>query len=298
MTLGGAFLSQGGERPHLLGVKQNSGPAAESGGNAQSSAQSSGALTFSGQWQMNTNAANGTTNGIMEISQNGTEFVGRGKDQLGNGSSALCSYKGTLTKSGEIAMLKSYAIKDPHTGQTVLSPPINFVGRYNIAPGQPLSASGQWAAKRSVGHFTHRTMKEYGGTWFASRSPRMPYLVFKICRRPSPPPTFIAMGRPDAIPEIYGYGWSCSSFSHLCHRCLLFSVRPCWKTQHFGKEKYIPSQYKSQHGKMVSQFSKKLLAGGMPLGQRLEWRIWKFWEWGRKGLSLPPDVRKKIRTSW
>ena len=105
MTIGGALLSQGGERPHLLGAKQNPSAPIEAG----SSAQSGGALTFSGQWQINTNADNGTTIGIMEISQNGTDFVGRGKDQLGNGSSALCSYKGTLDKvrrSSDVEILR------------------------------------------------------------------------------------------------------------------------------------------------------------------------------------------------
>ena len=138
-------------------------------------------------------------------------------------------------------------------------------------------------------------MKEYGGTWFAKQISMNPLIGGgQDIPTPKPPANihwpwedltqsqkFMAMAGVAVAFVTFVIGASYSLFG------------PAGKLNIWEKEKYIPSQYKSQHGKMVSQFSKKLLAGGMPLGQRLEWRIWKFWEWGRKELSLPPDVRQK-----
>ena len=55
------------------------------------------------------------------------------------------------------------------------------------------------------------------------------------------------------------------------------------------KTRYITSQVKPYHRKLVRQFGKPLKPGGMPLGQRFEWRPWKLWE--TRNLSLPPEVR-------
>jgi hypothetical protein len=56
-----------------------------------------------------------------------------------------------------------------------------------------------------------------------------------------------------------------------------------------AKKEYIPSQFKSQHHKMVFEFGKSLKPGGLPLGWRADWNIFGFWLPRR--LNLPPETR-------
>ena len=55
------------------------------------------------------------------------------------------------------------------------------------------------------------------------------------------------------------------------------------------KQKYIPSTFKAQHKRMVSELSKPLKAGGLPLGARCEWKPW--FPWRAKTLSITPSIR-------
>jgi Type IV secretion-system coupling protein DNA-binding domain len=57
----------------------------------------------------------------------------------------------------------------------------------------------------------------------------------------------------------------------------------------WAKKAYIPAQYKSQHAKMVHDFGKDLRPGGLPLGNRADWNLFRFW-WPKK-LAMPPEIR-------
>ncbi|HEY9713745.1 MAG TPA: hypothetical protein V6C72_09760, partial [Chroococcales cyanobacterium] len=65
---------------------------------------------------------------------------------------------------------------------------------------------------------------------------------------------------------------------------------PNGKINVWSKQKYIPSQYRAQHNKMIKDLSKPAKAGSLPLGQRCEWKPWTFW--ATKDLAIPPEIRR------
>jgi Cdc6-like AAA superfamily ATPase len=56
------------------------------------------------------------------------------------------------------------------------------------------------------------------------------------------------------------------------------------------KQKYIPSQFKKQHNQELKQLNQSLKPGGLPLGIRREWKIWK--PLTAKELTLTPKIRE------
>lgn len=56
------------------------------------------------------------------------------------------------------------------------------------------------------------------------------------------------------------------------------------------KKKYIPSQFKKQHNQEVKLLHQPLQPGGMPLGIRCEWKLWK--PFAAKELTLTSKIRK------
>ncbi len=63
------------------------------------------------------------------------------------------------------------------------------------------------------------------------------------------------------------------------------------KLSRLAKQEYIPSQYKALHNKMMSEWSKPMKAGSIPLGTRTEWRFWK--PWVPRVMAIPPESREK-----
>lgn len=59
----------------------------------------------------------------------------------------------------------------------------------------------------------------------------------------------------------------------------------------WAKKEYIPSQFKSQHFKMVKEMGKPITTGGLPLGTREEWGLHQFWL--PRQLSMPVELRDK-----
>ncbi|MBX9951150.1 MAG: type IV secretion system DNA-binding domain-containing protein [Candidatus Obscuribacterales bacterium] len=71
---------------------------------------------------------------------------------------------------------------------------------------------------------------------------------------------------------------------------MLWIFNPHGKLNRMAKNEYIPSQYKSQHNKMMREWSKPLKCGSLPLGTRTEWRIWKAWV--PRTLAISPESRE------
>ena len=57
----------------------------------------------------------------------------------------------------------------------------------------------------------------------------------------------------------------------------------------WAKKEYIPSQFKSQHFKMVHEFGKPLKPGGIPLGVRVDWSVMQFFR--PRQLAITPESR-------
>ncbi|MBX9724725.1 MAG: type IV secretion system DNA-binding domain-containing protein, partial [Candidatus Obscuribacterales bacterium] len=59
----------------------------------------------------------------------------------------------------------------------------------------------------------------------------------------------------------------------------------------WAKKEYIPSQFKTQHFKMVKEMGKPVSTGGIPLGKREEWGLHQFWL--PRYLCMPATLREK-----
>jgi len=57
----------------------------------------------------------------------------------------------------------------------------------------------------------------------------------------------------------------------------------------WSKKEYIPSQFKSQHYKMVKELGNPVKVGGLPFGWRADWHLMQCW-WPRQ-LALTPELR-------
>ncbi len=254
---------------------------------------------LTGQWQIQTSSNGDTTSGTMQVQQVSSEIKGQGQDVFANGRAANFAFAGKVTNEGEVAFSKAYVIKDPQTGKWQEDHPIAFVGRLDIKNGQPLEAGGTWLVRRPVGHFLHRETKEYRGQWYARQisatassgeagmpSPMQPgsnagFMNFNNWRQDQ---KFLAIAVLTIAGAVVVIGFSFTLFG------------PAGKMNIWEKQKYIPSQYRSQHKKMVKQFSKPLAPGGFPLGLRLEWKPWKITQWGQKTCLCLRRFASKIRT--
>jgi hypothetical protein len=68
---------------------------------------------------------------------------------------------------------------------------------------------------------------------------------------------------------------------------------PSGKTNLWGKPKYVPPHYHQQHKKALESLAKPLTAGALPLGHRMEWRAWQYWQQDSKELCLPAKLRAR-----
>ena len=57
-----------------------------------------------------------------------------------------------------------------------------------------------------------------------------------------------------------------------------------------SRKQYVPTRYKAEHARMLSQYGKAITAGSLPLGTRVDWAPWHF---AARTLSLPAEVRRK-----
>jgi hypothetical protein len=71
----------------------------------------------------------------------------------------------------------------------------------------------------------------------------------------------------------------------------LYIFSPYGKLNRMAKQEYIPSQYRTQHNKMMREWSKPIKRGSVPLGTRAEWRFWK--PWVPRVMAMPPESRAK-----
>lgn len=80
------------------------------------------------------------------------------------------------------------------------------------------------------------------------------------------------------------------SIGSLTYAIFYFLFSPNGKLNRLEKEKYIPSQFRREHAKTLKNMSSPLKPGGLPLGNRVEWRWWKFWT--SRTLSFTPELRE------
>ncbi len=240
---------------------------------------------LTGDWKVQYTEGPQNTPHLMAVlaAQKGLDIQGRGQDEYGE-----FSITGTVIPPDRIQLKKKYRGQED-------AKPVIFDGQFALG-SDPLYSRGRWTLKHVVGKFLHATVREDGGSWEAN------YYV----RNPGPDTTGGGGGvgtSPDMFQQmklaIDGLDMSkkllfaaigvvavaiCALFGSL----IIFG--PSGKMNIWAKQKYIPSQFTSQHNKMVKELSRPIKPGGLPLGQRKEWRAYT--PWAAKDLSITPAIRE------
>ncbi len=256
-------------------------------------------VPISGEWEIVTvtdTPRPARSLGRMRLQRRGNELYGEGKDALGYGVVKPYQIHGEI-KGDSVSFRKAYLAPDVQTGQPMrIKPYIQFQGKLQNNNGVGPYVVGKWTAMVAMGAFIHRQMVRYDGKWQAIQvtepGPQGPmddefgkgetenkwrwfWQDWPMHQQ------FLALAGV-AMGVILGVLW------------LSFSIfGPAGKMNIWEKQKYIPSQFRAPHRKMLKELSKPMHPGALPLGHRLEWKIWKFWEWGHKDLILPASIREK-----
>lgn len=256
-------------------------------------------ISIAGKWGVTAVYKGRPTEGWMQITQNGNDFSGAGQDR-GAGQQKVSDFvfQGKLQQGQYVAFNKAYFLFNPETGKPQPDKnTITFEGKVFADQNGQMQMKGIW----------HRVMKKRGrfysvqevtlsGDWEAQQQSS----AAPADRGPDPSQQpvvatdsgiFSQVGNMPLQQKFLIGGALGLGVIALAVMGSLTLFGPGGKMNIWEKQKYIPSQFRSQHKKMLRELCKKLEPGGVPLGRRCEWATWKFWEWGRKDVALPPEIR-------
>lgn len=241
--------------------------------------------------------------GQMALAQSGVNFGGQGRDESG-----VYDIQGQLQAPDTIMFNKKYDQESRHK-YGAHNEVILFQGKL-IPNGGQLQAVGAYHTTKKIGS-SFSTLKptkniNINGKWRASQT------VVSTAPQSTLPGAFPLPGlnnlggmpKPSAGPASPGLpsgGKGIQNFFLMVAVGLvalgvvifLFFLKlfgPSGWMNVWEKQKYIPSQFRPDHMRMVRDYGKTLVPGGTPFGTRMEWGWWSFWT--PKHLNLPPDVRK------
>ncbi len=246
---------------------------------------------MNGTWQIAYQNPGGKIGrGAIDISQSGKDIQGWGVDNNGQ-----FQINGTLEGS-TATFTKMYVQNGKPAGK-----PIQYQGTVSVppqqGPGSPLmTMAGNWQLSKREGFGWRGRVVTYSGRFEAQltqvatasaggnqQSSAVPIGKNDVPKpKPSPQDQHafflkIALG-------IIGVGVGLAMLS-------LRFFGPSGLLNIWAKKEYIPSQFKSQHFKMVKEMGKTMRPGDLPLGTRVEWGLHQFWL--PKRLNLPDEVRNK-----
>lgn len=247
-------------------------------GNSAIKPKSNGIDTLGGAWKIETNTGSVKCAGTMELVQEGLNLKGSGKDAAG-----------TFAITGEgmppniVRFSKEYDLESRKRGAMPNS--IRYEGILARDAGFN-TLVGEYKAEKKVGfehsQFNPMKLKHFTGSWTAQQidvgSSRSKSLLTNTYR----PETQAVFGLLTLLGIVIVIGAAVIVY-------LLFS--PAGVLDKFEKNKYIPSQFKSQHQTILNQYGSALEKGGWPLGTRLDWRWFLFWT--KKNLNMPALARQK-----
>jgi hypothetical protein len=258
--------------------------------------------SLSGTWELAFQAATEQKvhPGQFQLDQQGSTIQGQGQDEYGS-----FIVRGMFTPP-KLQVNKQY-VKD---GQAV-NKPIVYVADVAFPKGDAPIMDGIFVAQIKKGVFTSMHYEELRGKWQAQQV--MDKWGHKIAMggtqpgvgdgsAPSanpgaqpgppdnsqPPDTSAAVGvdLPGLFMKI-AIGLLFLGVLLVLASLKLFG--PAGLINIWSKKEYIPSQFKSQHKKMLKELGKPLKPGGLPLGEREDWNVMKVGE--PKELHLPPEER-------
>lgn len=261
-----------------------------------------GVPVVGGQWIIETEYQGRIFKGQAGFNQSGANFAGQGKDESG-----IYDISGALQPPDVIMFNKKYDQESRHK-YNAHNEVIVFQGKL-VPDGAGMKAVGAYQTNRRVGS-SFSTLKParvvpLTGKWRAQQimiqptNPQQTAGGFRIpgvdslgkpSFTPAAPPS---SGKPD-MAKIHNF-FLLVAGGLVVVGVLIFIIfvalfGPSGKLNIWEKQKYIPSQFRPEHMKMVREYGKTLQAGGTPFGGRMEWAWWCFWT--PKYLNLPPDIRK------
>jgi hypothetical protein len=231
--------------------------------------------SLSGMWRFAAQLPNRKVEGRMRLHQNGEQLFGEGKDNSGGYFRVIGSVKG----NGAVEFSKQYM-----RGERPIYKPVLFTGQ--IQPdSEPLFIQGEYQLNLVQGGKWRGKNVTITNLWEAD-------LLKPIADRPGmQPPTPIANAkRPNPLSEL-GLRLALGMLALAIGIWILLRTGfgpNGWRAR-LEKAKYVPSQFLAPHRKELNELSKPLKPGGIPLGQRCEWRI--YYPWEKKELALPPQAR-------
>jgi hypothetical protein len=262
----------------------------------------SGVTTLAGTWQIGAaDTRGGKVIANCFLDQTVNSLTGKGVDPYGN----FAIVQGTYNHP-KVQFLKVYIDKNGKP----LAKPIQYQGVVdwiNPEPGKPpfyVHMFGQWMLNKREGFGWRGHSVTYTGKWEAAMTE--PAAVKQSdgtvtttpnLQQSNPVVNFFnwvfavpQAGDPHGVPNFFvrillfllalGLG------------LVLLSVKmfgPAGLLNIWMKKEYIPSQFKSQWGKMLREFGKPIRPGGMPLGTRADWNFFNFYM--PRKLNMPPEVR-------
>jgi hypothetical protein len=248
---------------------------------------------LTGEWQYSFAYQKQTYTGKMWLLQKGPEITGEGADT------------GPFQISGNYNPPKIHLVKQyMANGRPTEDKPVQLEGDVGYFQDGRSHIRGIYTLQKVVGVFTKRKVLQIQNQWEA-------YMLRLLDPSKLPQPT---LGAPRTTGTGIGIGIGPPStsvsgpetvkktnqfFLMLAGVVVLigvflafFSLKlfgPSGVLNILAKKEYIPSQFKSQHFKMVKELGKPAKAGSLILGERIDWNFMQFDK--PKNINLPPAIR-------
>lgn len=244
---------------------------------------------LSGLWQIMFEIPNGNpTTGVMQLAQNGDEIRGSGEDTKHYVIAGM-------RKGNTVSFRKQYVVQNKKHG-----PPILYQGQLiqvNQAPPYVV-LQGIWKIEKQGHQFNWRqNLHQQSYSWQARLNTKFtPEQIAEIFGKTP------AMVEPSHAAGAAPTAFNIHQFVPLILIGLVAVGAGMWlfMTKIFGpsgivnilaKKEYIPSQFKAEHYKMVNQLGKPAGPGSLPLGSRVDWSIFRFFQ--ARTLNLPLQIREQ-----
>jgi hypothetical protein len=261
-------------------------------GGISKSGQSQAPMTMSGKWDVGYLDKGGhVSNCFMNLSQTGDKIQGFGADRRGQFQIA------GIVNSPKVQFNKQYIIGGQPKGKPILyAGKIDWINSKQEPPYMHMA--GIWQLSKLDGYGWRGKIITLQDKWEASLIER---IDFSQQQNPqnnlvsAPQNTGISLPAVDAKDPkkmhetflfvalgIIGFGCVAVFFS-------LKLFGPSGLINIWAKNEYIPSQYRSQHNKMIKDLGKPAKPGGLPLGKRVEWGLHQFYL--PRELALTPEMR-------
>lgn len=251
-----------------------------SGGGAASSGKMQ---VIAGTWDMAYKYSGKVVQAEMDIYQDGSSVTGEGQD------GKYFQIRGTY-KPPDIEFNKIYV--DAVTGKILSKEPVLYTGKVktDYTDRYP-TMTGVYATKIKKGYYYDARYEQVKDLWDASmRAP---------AKANGAAGTGTAGASPDELarkdPKEFHNKLMMIAIGILCVMgglafASLKMFGPSGMVNIWSKREYIPSQFKSQHNKMLGELGRPAKPGGVPLGKRDDWNVLQLDK--PRELALTPEQRE------